>query len=415
MYRPLSWALVRAPLLPANVYLRLAGTGFGVGEAGQSHDGAAEVEARVRTALAVGSPSLFDALERSERLDAPDGRAAAKRLRYLIRMSTRPTPYGLFAGVGISYWGRRTDLGLSGARPRTRTRPGMEWLLRLAFQEEERCEVRGRLRYFANPRIFFYGGRVLLPEPAPTNDKRPREGVSVRDTTVVRRVLALARTPVEHDELVAALSMMPTASTEKVEALINELWRQTFLLTDIRPPMTVPDPSTYLVRRLGDVPDSDQARQRLQDQLAAMAAWDELPLEDAAPAFRALVRFQESDANPATQAPPQVDMALALSGCRVSEAVAKEAARAAELLVRLTLSAGRTAQPDCLPRGVRGQVRPVARGAAPRATRSGPWPRATVRPGESGGPAKGKRDIKATPADSARSCHFCDSRAQNAS
>ena len=80
---------------------------------------------------------------------------------------------------------------------------------------------------------------MFLPEAAPTADTSgPAAAVSVRATNIVRRALALARTAAPHKRLVAELATAPGATTDKVEKLIEELWRQTLLLTDLRPPLT---------------------------------------------------------------------------------------------------------------------------------------------------------------------------------
>jgi lantibiotic biosynthesis protein len=156
--------------------------------------------------LAVGSPSLYEALNRADRSGKHDPDTAAKLLRYLIRMSTRPTPYGLFAGVALAAWGPRTDLALAPGRPRTRTRPDMAWLLGLVFELENRPEVRTYLCYIANAAALERAGRVFLSEAAPTEDGAGSGPVSVRASNVVRRALAMARTPVSHEHLLAELA-----------------------------------------------------------------------------------------------------------------------------------------------------------------------------------------------------------------
>src|ERR1700758_4114978 len=159
LFDPLDWVLVRAPLLPIESYLSLArNPATEDGEPREPPEPATTQPARqaglpadprIRAALAVGSPSLYEALNRADRSGKHDPDTAAKLLRYLIRMSTRPTPYGLFAGVALARWGPRTDLALAPGRPRTRTRPDMAWLLRLVFELENRPEVRRHLRYVA--------------------------------------------------------------------------------------------------------------------------------------------------------------------------------------------------------------------------------------------------------------------------
>jgi len=81
--------LLRAPVLPIERYMgreevreKVAAHGFRV------------ADAVVRRALSVGSTSLLEALDRGPK-DARDAdRLAGKLHRFLVRMSTRPTPYG---------------------------------------------------------------------------------------------------------------------------------------------------------------------------------------------------------------------------------------------------------------------------------------------------------------------------------
>ena len=65
--------------------------------------------------MAVGSLALPNELERPSSDGRDAARAEAKLLRYLIRMSNRPTPYGLFAGVALGQWAECTDLALADA------------------------------------------------------------------------------------------------------------------------------------------------------------------------------------------------------------------------------------------------------------------------------------------------------------
>src|SRR5262249_22527820 len=92
VFRPLGWAMVRAPLLPVEDY---------------EHLPTPPADPRAETALAVGSASLFDAVEAGR-----DDRVASKQRRYFIRMSTRTTPFGLFAGVGLVRFAPSTDVAI---------------------------------------------------------------------------------------------------------------------------------------------------------------------------------------------------------------------------------------------------------------------------------------------------------------
>ncbi|MEU7169786.1 lantibiotic dehydratase [Streptomyces morookaense] len=323
LYRPLDWLMVRAPLLPVEDYLALA----------EDDHPPPPADPRVRLALAVGSGDLARALDRPPRNERARQRLSGKLLRYLIRMSTRPTPYGMFAGVGLGNWDDHTDLALAPGEPHTRTRPDMGWLLSLVTDLESRPEVRAGLNWYANPAVLTHAGRVFLTERGP---------VSLRATGAVRRVLALARTPVPHERLLAELMTTPGATKAKAERLIEQLWQHAVLLTDLRPPLTAEDPAGHVARRLAGIPKAYAEAANLTGLLDAMSTWDRLGTSGRALGYPQLIARARSThsttaGDTATgDAPAQVDMALTLTGRRVGRAVADEAARAAELLLRLS-------------------------------------------------------------------------------
>src|SRR5437016_2139975 len=121
LYVPLDFVFVRAPLLPIEAYHALS-QGEGDAEGTAPEDEATIRNPQVRRAVAVGSTALLDALERGERgaLTKRDAaRLESRLLRHLIRMSTRPTPFGLFAGVALGEWGPQTDLAVEATAART--------------------------------------------------------------------------------------------------------------------------------------------------------------------------------------------------------------------------------------------------------------------------------------------------------
>jgi thiopeptide-type bacteriocin biosynthesis protein len=331
--------MVRTPLLPVENYLRLDGSR---GSAGADCHSAEQVWAfitgdpAVRRALAVGSSTLLSELERPARSGRKAQRAQGKSLRYLIRMSTRPTPFGLFAGVALGQWGETTDLVLRAATGHTRMRPDMQWLLRFVMALEARPEVRQHLRLVANTAAIFSAGRVFLTERTPAGEAHSGMGVSLRATRAVQRALALARQPIPYPALVARLlEAIPGASPAKVDGLITDLWQHTLLLTDLRPPLTTENPARYVTNRLASIPPAHESMAQLEAILDAAAAWDALPAAAAAAAYPQIVA-QANAAAASSDTPFMVDMALALQGRCMHHAVGVEAARAAELLLRLT-------------------------------------------------------------------------------
>jgi thiopeptide-type bacteriocin biosynthesis protein len=328
LYIPLDSVMVRAPLLPIQSYFDLAD---------DKRQLALLSDPKIQQAIAVASPSLLGAMERyqtSGLTERDADRMRAKLLRYQIRMSTRPTPFGLFAGVGIAKWGDTTDIKIKTTCAKTQTRPDMAWLMKLVFEAESDPAIRKRLRFVANVSAVVEAGRVTLSERAPTSDGMRGAMVSVRATGVVRRALTLAQTPIHHDDLVAQMrETTPSASEEKVEKLLGELWEQTLLLTDLRPPLTHDDPAAYVADRLAAIPEASAFTTRVQAMLGATANWDdEAGKKDTAVFSKLLAATGEQKDD---SVPVQVDMAMSTEG-RVGRNIGEEAAHAAELLLRLT-------------------------------------------------------------------------------
>jgi thiopeptide-type bacteriocin biosynthesis protein len=347
LYEPVGGMVIRAPLLPVQRYLDLPGS-----------TPAGRDDPLLARAVAVASEDLAAALARP---GAPDGRRAEALLRYRIRSATRPTPFGLFGGVAVGGWGPITDLRIADALRPTRTRPDMGWLVD-AVRTVERAAP-GRLRLQANTCAFERAGRLHLTDRSAGGEAGP--DVSVRATPVVRRVLALARTPIAYDALVAAvLGATPGAPRERVCGLVDELARQDLLVSDLRPPLTA-DPAAHVWSRLAtlaDVPAARDVAARLADAVDRAALLDAVLADpdagssarngsspDPVAVLTALrARLREADTDPGAAEPSgqagrdvvQLNSALPLAGHAVTAAVAADAARAVDLLLRLHPSPG---------------------------------------------------------------------------
>jgi lantibiotic biosynthesis protein len=267
-----------------------------------------------------------------------DDRLGGKVLRYLIRMATRPTPYGLFAGVALADFGPRTDLALAPRPSRRHSRPDMGWLMNFAAGLESRPEVRRHLRFVANPCARIRAGRLVLEERLPRKTDEPKAEVSVRATGAVCKALTLARVPIAYVELRDRLGEATGAEQAKVEKLLADLWEQTLLLTDLVPSFTITEPARRLAERLRCIDEARESYSALSSLLEELSAWDDLEPDLALPAYRQLAGRAEALAENEKQPSLQVDMWLRLQGRQLSGAVAEEVARAAELLLRLSPS-----------------------------------------------------------------------------
>lgn len=319
VYEPAPWLIVRSPLLPAQ--------GPGSVSATPPRDGL--TDPRVRRALAIGSRDLLDALQRPEASARDRARAESKLARYLIRMSTRPTPYGAFAAVSLAEWGDRTTLTVLNDRDRIRTRPDMGWLAGLCLALDADTAVRAESLWTVNACAVERHGRLTLAGAV-----KPQG--SVRITPAVREVLRLARQPVPYARLRDHLLERTTGSPGQVDRLLNQLWEQRLLVTDMRPRLTVANPAVDLRQRLSTRGSCDDSVRALEELLTDMSAFDGAPASEAPSRLRRIT--DRANALHSANGPVvQTDMARPVGdGGQVNARVGEECARAAELLLRLS-------------------------------------------------------------------------------
>ncbi|MEV5593966.1 lantibiotic dehydratase [Streptomyces sp. NPDC052496] len=259
-YEALDFHLLRAPALPVDVW-RQALADQDPGRTRARLRAMAD-DPRVRHGLVAAGSGLLDGLARTGGADdGTQGRASGKEirrvhsraLRYLTRMSTRPTPFGAFSGVALGTFGSATTARLGDtALASSRVRADMGWLLALVRDLEGDPDVLGRLSVSVNAMAYRVGDRLVLPS-SDVHGNADRRSVRVRHTAPLDHIRRLAppAAPVPCAELVAALTeRFPAAGQERITAFVTELAGLGLLVTDLRPPVTEPRPEAYVLGRL---------------------------------------------------------------------------------------------------------------------------------------------------------------------
>ncbi|MFF2807343.1 lantibiotic dehydratase [Streptomyces sp. NPDC058000] len=188
----------------------------------------------LRQAVEVASGSLAHSLDR---LDTADGAAglgrkrtlsAARTLtRYARRAGGRPTPFGLFAGVGRARFGAAAKAELTGPGEVAARLDG-GWLHRRVLDWLAVPEVRRRVDVVLNDLCVRRDGRLLL-------HSGERE-TSARDNALVGMVREAAARPVAYAALLDRLAArFPAIAPERIDTLLAGLVQHGLLLTSLTP------------------------------------------------------------------------------------------------------------------------------------------------------------------------------------
>ena len=211
----------------------------------------------VARAVAVASPDLARALA-----GLHDGTAAARPrhvrhavealIRYLLRWTSRPTPFGLFAGIAAVGLADHASVRWGGRHAVTE-RADAAWLSGLISDLEAQPQVLRRLEVQANNLGFRRGMEWIVPcRPTATGGFAD---IAVTLSPPLERALGATRAPIAFAALLSRMSEeYPTVATEAIEGMLTELVALGVLLSGLRPPMTVTDPVSHLASAITALP-----------------------------------------------------------------------------------------------------------------------------------------------------------------
>lgn len=294
----------------------------------------------VNDVISQASPALAQQLQSLCAAEVPAlaeaRRAALSVVRYLVRMTGRPTPNGLFAGVVPAEFVHHAHVRWGGNH-RGIARADAGWLAEIISQLEGGPDTLRQLLVVTNTTLMVRGDRLIVPYQSKIGDRGTGAvEVSLRHTAPVRIALDAARAPIRFEDLCTKVHIeFPNASAATVTGLLTELVARRALITSLHAPSTEPDALVHLLRELKRIgePAAEQwvslagVHARLGQHQQEPAIAGRALRDEAATQMCSLARPRRG--------PVAVDLRLDAQ-VLLPNAIAREAERAALLLARLT-------------------------------------------------------------------------------
>jgi thiopeptide-type bacteriocin biosynthesis protein len=326
-------AMVRIPLLPVERYLQALSDPDGLA----SHLLEILRDPVFLEALWLASPSLAREAERwrdGER--SPSTPLLLGLLRYLIRATTRPTPFGLFAGVAFVPIGEQTQLRL-GKLSNHQKRARLDYGQALTFvQALERDPVlRPKLKVYANPALLRWGSWIRVTYRDGYGRGQDPGQAWVRLTDPVRIILEYTAQPVRYGDVIRRLKeCYPQSSEVDIDLFLLKLLDEGVLLSTLRPPLTDAEPHSYLVHM---VPPTSALSETTEKLFRTSKLIHELSTKEVGEGTETLkTLYDELGLQPGDrQHLIQVDLGLSLEAASLSHQVIAPLQKAARLLARL--------------------------------------------------------------------------------
>ena len=258
---------VRTPLLPLDFYLELLANNEVSDEDLQKHFS----NAVVSEAIYLASPELYEQLKKWKEGHITDVKKV-RRLRnvlmkYLTRMSTRCTPFGLFAAVGTGTLDQTTQLELkSSSEFVKRAQYDMQYLAAFANYIVNKPNIKKQLLFFPNSSLYRIGQRYRYVEYTYEEKQRTYSLESVAHSRYLESLLISARNGITLDALIASLVSQEIEPEEAIE-FIDQLVDNQILVSELEPTITGNDFLQVLKDRISVLQHAEKELKLIDDFL----------------------------------------------------------------------------------------------------------------------------------------------------
>jgi thiopeptide-type bacteriocin biosynthesis protein len=191
-------------------------------------------------AIYLASPVLYDETIKWLNNKLEDAKEEKKLIyslhKYLSRISTRCTPYGLFAGCSTGAWGEKSEIHLND-RGERHTRLDMNFVCGLSQNLARNPEIRSRLLFYPNNSLYTIGEQFRYVEYRYVKNNRIHEITSVDTNEFLTKILNASRAG-EKLEVLAKLLVTEDIDTEEATDFINEIENSQILVSELEPAIT---------------------------------------------------------------------------------------------------------------------------------------------------------------------------------
>ncbi|WP_106790968.1 lantibiotic dehydratase family protein [Aquimarina sp. Aq78] len=216
----------------------------------------------IREAIFLASPELFSEIEKWLSGQLKDvkkkKRLESSLLKYLSRMSSRCTPFGLFAGCSIGTFGKTTAIELSNYDTHQRqTRFDMNFLVAFSQKMAKEEAIKKQLLWYTNNSLYKIGDQYRYIEYKYNKYNRREHSIeAVAYAEYLEDIIESARSGKKIKEL-ASLLVDDEITHEEASEFMDELIDNQILVSEIEPSVTGDDFLEQLEACLSQIEGTD--------------------------------------------------------------------------------------------------------------------------------------------------------------
>ncbi|PIF31806.1 lantibiotic biosynthesis dehydratase-like protein [Flavobacterium sp. 9] len=225
----------------------------------------------IQEAIFISSPSLYEILKKWLDGEITDSKKIEKLktslLKYLTRMSSRCTPFGLCAGYSLGEFSDESNVLISNiSKHKKYTKLDMFYLVSLTSNLIKNEKIRNNVRFYTNSTLYSYQNELRYIEYRYYGLKRSHEIVSAEKSEIIDFVLNFSKqgcliTEIAHQIVKKYLDV------EYQEALdfINQLIDNQLLLSELEPILIGLDYFIHLRTIIANIEDIDEIKSVIEE------------------------------------------------------------------------------------------------------------------------------------------------------
>ncbi len=293
-------------------------------------------------AIYIASNELYQEALRSIR-NSSNGKISKSLYKYIVRSSTRCTPFGLFAGIGtISVDNREANQNLANISiekiSKRVTRLDMNFLCLLAHHLSQQKEVKGNIKYFPNNSIYCVGDKLRYIDYRYTNQSlRTHQISNIDNSQYLQKIFSKASNGATIPELIKLL-IDEEYSIEESSFFIEELINEQILISELEPQVTNSNYLLLIYNTLKEIKGAERYTHLIKRLLNLLKKLDSNEKNEnwEEQYNRIIETISNFNLNINKKYIFQTDMLLNLNKSYVSESVPKQLITAVNALVKLS-------------------------------------------------------------------------------
>ena len=257
--------ILRTPLLPLNLFLEFT-------KDVQIEDDQFKKKLKdpvVFEAIFLASPDLSSEIEKWLQGDIIDQKKIERLkltiLKYISRMSSRCTPFGLFAGCSVGHFSEKNKIELKNLKDNSRhTRLDMNYTVALSQKLANIETIRNQIVFYPNNSIYKVNEKLRYVEYTYNNGKRQNQITEVDESSYLEEILSLTKEGAKTEDLINNLTSKGIDILD-AKNFIDSLIDNQILISELEPTVSGQEFMEHIIKVLRKVEGINSLKKNLYD------------------------------------------------------------------------------------------------------------------------------------------------------